>query len=157
MQSLSHASKSASASDCAWEMLDAAPPMMWHIRRSMKNHRGELSMPQFRAMVIIANRPDVNLSCVAENMALSLPTTSRIVAGLVNKGFLKRNDSTADRRKMSLGITARGQSVLSGAWSAAQKSMAAELEQFTPSQRVAVAQAMQLVKKLFGSLGLPAK
>ncbi len=138
-------------------MLDAAPPMMWHIRRSMKNHRGELSMPQFRAMVIIANRPDVNLSCVAENMALSLPTTSRIVAGLVNKGFLKRNDSTADRRKMSLGITARGQSVLSGAWSAAQKSMAAELEQFTPSQRVAVAQAMQLVKKLFGSLGLPAK
>jgi DNA-binding MarR family transcriptional regulator len=157
MQSLSNASKSASASDCAWEMLDAAPPMMWHIRRSMKNHRGELSMPQFRAMVIIANRPDVNLSCVAENMALSVPTTSRIVAGLVNKGFLKRNDSTADRRKMSLGITARGQSVLSGAWSAAQKSMAAELEQFTPSQRVAVAQAMQLVKKLFGSLGLPAK
>src|SRR5271168_1199175 len=76
MQSLSVASKKTSAMDCAWEMLDAGPPMMWHIRRVMREHRRGLSMPQFRAMVMIANRPCVSLSCVAEHLALSLPTTS---------------------------------------------------------------------------------
>ena len=157
LQTTKRLNKLPSAGDCAWELLDAAPPMMWHIRRSMRSHRKGLSMPQFRAMVMIANRPEINLSCVAEHLALSLPTTSRIVTGLVNKGFLKRHDSTADRRKMVLGITPRGQLVLSGAWAAAQASMAAELQRFTPKQRAIVSDAMQIVKEIFGSLGLPGK
>jgi hypothetical protein len=56
---------------------------------------------------------------------------------------------------MVLGITARGSSVLNVAWSAAQKSMAVELKKFTPGQRAMVADAMQIVKQMFGSLGLP--
>ncbi len=140
--------------DCAGELLDAAPPMMWYIRRAMRSHRQGLSMPQFRAMVMISNQPSVSLSCVAEHLAMSLPTTSRIITGLVNKGFLKREDSAQDRRQMSLGITARGQAVLSGAWAAAQEGMAGELKQFSSQDRATIVDAMQMVKKMFGSLGL---
>jgi len=143
--------------DCAWEMLDAGPPMMWHIRRVMREHRRGLSMPQFRAMVMIANRPCMSLSCVAEHLALSLPTTSRIITGLVNKGLLKRQGCADDRRQVSLGITGRGQAVLTKAWSAAQQSMAAELKRFTPKQRATLIQGMQMVKQMFGPLGLPAR
>jgi len=154
MQSLSVASKRTSATDCALELLDAAPPVVWHIRRVMRGHRRGLSVPQFRAMVMIANQPCVSLSLVAEHLALSLPTTSRIVTGLVNKGFLKRQACADDRRQMSLGITSRGQAVLKGAWSAAQQSMAEELKHFTPKQRASLVGAMQLVKQVFGSLGV---
>ncbi len=143
--------------DCARELLDAAPPMMWHIRRAMRQHRRGLSMPQFRAMVYISNKPCISLSCVAEHLALSLPTTSRIITGLVNKGFLKRQGCADDRRQMSLGITARGESVLSGAWTAAQQSVAEELKQFSPKQRAELVSGMQLVKQMFGSLGLNAE
>ena len=114
-------------------------------------------MPQFRAMVLIANEPDVSLSAVAEHLALALPTASRIVTGLVNKGFLRRHDSAADRRQLSLGITGKGQSVLNAAWAATQESMAAEVAPFTKEQRAAIAEAMQTVKQIFGSLGLPKK
>jgi DNA-binding MarR family transcriptional regulator len=155
MQSLPKASKRTSAMDCAWEMLDAAPPMMWRIRKEMRQHRGGLSMPQFRAMVMISKGPCASLSCVAEHLALSLPTTSRIITGLVNKGFLKRQGCAEDRRQMSLGITSRGHAVLIGAWSAAQKSMAEELKRFTPQQRGTIAAGMQMVKQMFGRLGLP--
>jgi DNA-binding MarR family transcriptional regulator len=155
MQSLQRASRKTSAKDCAWELLDAAPPVMWHIRKVMRDHRGGLSMPQFRAMVKIANDPSTSLSCVAEHLALSLPTTSRIVTGLVEKGFLKRAGCAEDRRQCSLGITARGQAVLNSAWSVAQKSMAEELDKFSPAQRAAVADAMRVIKTAFGSLGLP--
>jgi DNA-binding MarR family transcriptional regulator len=154
MQSLSVATKKSSAKECALELLDAAPPVVWHIRRVMQGHRSGLSVPQFRAMVMIANQPCISLSYVAENLALSLPTTSRIVTGLVNKGFLKRQPCADDRRQMSLGITSRGRSVLSGAWSAAQQSMADELEHFTPKQRASLVDAMQMVKKVFGSMGV---
>ena len=111
-------------------------------------------MPQFRAMVMISNQPSASLSCVAEHLAMSLPTTSRIVTGLVNKGFLKREGSIEDRRQMSLLMTARGQAVLSGAWAAAQEGMADELKQFSAQQRTTIVDAMKMVKTMFGSLGL---
>jgi len=136
-------------------VLDALPPVMWMIRKAMRSHRGGLSMPQFRAMVMIRNEPDTSLSTVAEYLALSLPTTSRIVTGLVDKGFLKRGGCAEDRRQCSLGITGRGQTVLNAAWSAAQKSLAEQIEQFSPAQRSAVAEAMRVLKPVFGSLGLP--
>jgi DNA-binding MarR family transcriptional regulator len=155
MQSLPKATKRLSAQDCAWELLDAAPPVVWHIRRAMRKHRSGLSMPQFRAMVKIANKPSVSLSCVAEHVGLSLPTTSRIVSGLVDKGLLKREDSSEDRRQCLLGLTPRGLGVLHTAWAAAQQSMAEELQAFSSSDRAAVAQAMRVIKKVFGALGLP--
>ncbi len=112
-------------------------------------------MPQFRAMVQIANDPSTSLSTVAEHLALSLPTTSRIVTGLVDRGFLKRGNSAEDRRQCKLGITGRGQTVLNAAWSAAQEGMARDLEHFTPKQRITVTHAMKAIKEVFGSLGLP--
>jgi DNA-binding MarR family transcriptional regulator len=140
--------------DCASEMLDAAPPMMWHIRRAMREQRRGLSMPQFRAMVMISNEPSsVSLSCVADHLALSLPTTSRIVSGLVEKGLLKRQGSATDRRQMSLEITGKGKEVLDKAWAAAQQSMAAELKRFTPQEWTALASSMRMLKQMFGSLG----
>jgi DNA-binding MarR family transcriptional regulator len=141
--------------DCAWEMLDATPPMMWRIRKEMRAHRGGLSMPQFRAMVMVSKEPCASLSLVAEHLALSLPTTSRIITGLVNKGFLKRQGCVDDRRQMSLGLTSRGEAVLTGAWSAAQKSMAEELKQFSPQERATIVSSMQMLKQMFGRLGLP--
>lgn len=113
-------------------------------------------MPQFRALVMISNEPDTSLSEVADHLALSLPTTSRIVTGLVKQGLLKRSDSVEDRRQLSLGITAKGQGVLNISWAAAQESMAKQLQQFSSKERATIVSAMQTVKKMFGALGLPA-
>jgi DNA-binding MarR family transcriptional regulator len=138
-----------------WEVLDAAPPLMWFIRRTMREHRRGFSMPQFRAMVMVRNQPSISLSCVADHLALSLPTASRIVSGLVNKGFLNRKDSKTDRRQVSIGITAKGEAVLNAAYDATQQELARELAVFSPAQRAAVIDAMRLLKGVFGSLGLP--
>jgi DNA-binding MarR family transcriptional regulator len=145
----------ASAERCAWELLDAVPPLMWHIRRSMRSFRRGLSMPQFRAMVLIANEPEACLSAVAEHLALSLPTTSRMVSGLVGKGLLTRQDCATDRRQVSLGVTARGRSVLDAAWSGTGRELAGHLAGVPPDRRAAVVAAMGVVRDLFGSLGLP--
>ena len=145
----------ASAERCAWELLDAVPPLMWHIRRSMRSFRRGLSMPQFRAMVLIANEPAVSLSVVADHLALSLPTTSRMVSGLVGKGLLTRVDSVTDRRQVSLGVTARGRSVLDAAWTGTGRELAGHLAAVPADRRAAVVAAMGVVRDLFGSLGLP--
>ncbi len=140
---------------CAWALLDAVPPLMWHIRRTMRSFRAGLSMPQFRAMVLIANEPAASLSAVADHLALSLPTTSRMVSGLVAKGLLTRRDSAADRRQVSLGVTAKGRAVLDTAWTATGRELAGHLRDVPPDRLASLAAAMGVVGELFGSLGLP--
>ena len=144
-----------SAERCAWALLDAVPPLMWHIRRSMRSFRRGLSMPQFRAMVLLANEPDASLSAVADHLALSLPTTSRMVSGLVAKGLLTRQDCAADRRQVSLGVTSKGRAVLDAAWSGTGRDLAGHLAGVPAERRASVVAAMAVVRDLFGSLGLP--
>src|SRR6478672_7299944 len=107
MQSLRVATNSAStpASECARELLDALPPVTWFMRRTMRSYRKGLSLPQFRALVLIDREPAVSLSAVADHLGVSLPTASRTVAGLVRKGLLSREGCRTDRRQCELSPT----------------------------------------------------
>jgi MarR family multiple antibiotic resistance transcriptional regulator len=142
----------ASVEDCAAALLEGLPPVMWFIRRHMRQHRGALSVPQFRALVKVERQPSISVSAVAEHLAASLPTTSRMMTGLVEKGFLRRIECPTDRRQVSLAITARGQRVLSAARRQTQKMLADEVAGFTPEERATITAAMQTLGDRFACL-----
>ena len=106
---------------CAAEVLDVLPPVFWFVRRHMRAYREGLSLPQFRSLVRINRQPSASLSSVAEHLGASLPTTSRIVAGLVDKGLITREGSRHDRRQLSLMITPRGKAMLNKATRATRR------------------------------------
>jgi DNA-binding MarR family transcriptional regulator len=144
-------SNSPSLRACAAALLDAVLPVIWFIRPEMRRHRGGLSVPQFRALVMVEQWPSTNLSAVAENLAASLPTASRIVSGLVSKGLIRRCACPQDRRRISLCVTARGQTVIRGARGATESRIARELQLCSPRQRDTVTEAMQILKDRFGA------
>src|SRR6476646_9132876 len=114
--------------DCAAEMLDALPPVMRVVRKYMRSHRAAgLSVPQFRAMAFLRATPAAKLSAVAEFLGASMPTTSRIVSGLVAKGFVRRHERCKDRRCVDLALTQRGISVTDTARRATRTQLAREL------------------------------
>src|SRR5262245_17026004 len=122
MQSLSPVIKNTlSPHQCAGIVLDALPDVMWYVRKQMRSRRAKgLSVPQFRTLVTLDRYPSAPLSSVAERLAASLPTVSRMVSGLVSQGLILRKSSTADRRQVSLALTARGKAVLQAAWGGTQ-------------------------------------
>jgi|1186.fasta_scaffold380353_2 DNA-binding MarR family transcriptional regulator len=152
MQSLRVATNPASASACARELLDALPPVTWFMRRTMRSYRKGLSLPQFRALVLINHEPAVSLSGVADHLGASLPTASRIVAGLVRKGLISRQGCEQDRRQCELSLTARGRAVLETAWQGTQQRLADELAHLTGEDRAQLCSAMDVLKNVFGSL-----
>jgi DNA-binding MarR family transcriptional regulator len=152
MQSLSPATNGTSAARCAWSLLNGVPPVNWMIRREMRSHRRGLSVPQFRTLVLVEREPAANLSDVAKFLGSSLPTASRIVGGLVTKGFIERSGCADDRRQLSLLITARGHSVLNAAMEKTQAELANEVQRFTPRQRAVISEAMEILTTAFGSL-----
>lgn len=154
MQQLRLTTEDGSAGGCAKEVLDAVPPITWFIRREMRVFRKELSLVQFRTLVLVYKQPAASLSAVADHLGSSLPTASRLVQGLVEQGLLARQGCPDDRRQLALAITDRGRSVLQTAWAGTQNKLSAKLQTLSPAQRQSVVEAMRLLKGVFGGLGL---
>jgi DNA-binding MarR family transcriptional regulator len=134
-------------------VLDVVPPVLWFIRRQMRSHRKDLSLPQFRVLCCINHEPCVSLSTVADFLGASLPTASRIVSGLAKKGLLERAGRETDRRQLSLQLTEAGRSLMQRARAGASEQMEKELQHLTPDQRQMVSETMFALRDIFGSAG----
>jgi DNA-binding MarR family transcriptional regulator len=138
------------AEECAQSLLDVIPGVMWAIRRQMRKRRANgLTVPQFRAMILIEENPSGCLSAVAEHLGTTLPSTSRLVAGLVAGGLLTRKTDASDRRHCCLALTARGKAALKDARQGTQEYMAGEVASLTPEQRGTLVAASSLLKTAF--------
>jgi len=137
------------ASLCAVKILDAVPPTTWFIRRQMRRNRGGLSMLQFRALYYINSNPATSLSAVAEHVGSSLPSASRLVAGLESQDLVVRKGSKDDRRQVKLAITSQGTEVMDAARAAALEHIDGELAGLDKEQRVLLGSAMELLRRIF--------
>jgi len=137
------------ASRCAVRILDAVPPTTWFIRKQMRRNRKGLSMLQFRALYYINANPATSLSAVAEHVGSSLPSASRLVAGLEAQDLVARTGNKDDRRQMKLAITVRGSEVMDTARAATLERIDHELAGLDREQRVLVGHAMELLRSIF--------
>jgi DNA-binding MarR family transcriptional regulator len=150
MQQLSYASNSATAADCAREVLEVVPAVMRPLRQQMRSHRAEgLSVPQFRSLCGVERYDGASLSAVADHLDLSLPTVSRMVNGLVQRGYLQRKSSEDDRRHMRLSIRPRGKAVMQAARAATQEFFIEKFQSLTAGQRSALVSAMRALRDVF--------
>src|SRR5882757_6709347 len=150
MQSLQNAINSATAADCAREVLDVVPAVLRPIRQHMRRRRAAgLSIPQFRSLCFVERYDGTSLSMVADHLDLSLPTVSRMISGLVQRGYMQRKNSEDDRRHVSLSLRPRGQAVMREARTATQKFLAQKFESLPLEQREALVTAMQSLREVF--------
>ncbi len=66
------------------------------------------SMPALRAAAVIAARPGIGPSALAEELRLDRSTVSNLLRDMQEQGFVQRRRLHEDRRHVSLDLTARG-------------------------------------------------
>ncbi len=86
---------------------------------------------------------------MAEHLGASLPSTSRLIAGLEAQDLIERNGNKDDRRQVELAITPRGTDVLGGAREATLSRIDEELTHLDEAQRRSLGYAMGLLRRLF--------
>jgi DNA-binding MarR family transcriptional regulator len=155
MQLLSKTSKDRSLAVCSHAVVNSVPPVIWFIRAQIKKHRGGLSFPQFRVLCKVNRQPAVSLSELAEHLGSSLPTASRMVTGMVNKGLLIRKGCENDRRQCELGLSESGRKVLESVWGSTHEEIAKPLGKLSREERDVLMRAMGILQELFGSAGVP--
>jgi DNA-binding MarR family transcriptional regulator len=76
--------------------------------RSIERALEHMTFPQFRVLYLIASSPE-RASRLAERAAVTPPSLTGILDGLVAKGWVERYNVDGDRRGVTLAITANGQ------------------------------------------------
>jgi DNA-binding MarR family transcriptional regulator len=139
----------ATPGECARAVLETAPLIMQSLRTQMRNLRGALSVPQFRALAFVGRRPRSSLSDVAQHVGTSLPSMSKLIDGLVTRGLIERGPEADDRRRVALSLTRDGRRLLAAVHDATQTHLSGLFEGLSAIERTRVVDAMELVSPLF--------
>lgn len=98
---------------CASTVMDTFHTMMRIVGpEARKRSSLGLSMQQFRAMKTIEMNTGASLSLVSEHLGGTLSATSKLVDGLVERGYIRRKTAEDDRRKLILALTEAGETIL---------------------------------------------
>jgi long-chain acyl-CoA synthetase len=71
----------------------------------------ELSLSQYRVLTILEREPE-GASVIADELAVTRPTVTAIIDGLVNRGLVDRAPDELDRRRIRIRATTSGLSKL---------------------------------------------
>ncbi|MFH1018103.1 MAG: MarR family transcriptional regulator [Pseudomonadota bacterium] len=135
--------------DLAKRILDTLPSCMHkivvRIRTSQK--RG-MTFPQFRILGGIAH----GLKHVMEMATLhgvSQPAMSKMVNGLVKRGFVERLPRGGDRRKIELALTRKGRRAFLGTRKGVEMQLEHRISNLTPGEKSDLARGLAQLRNLF--------
>jgi DNA-binding MarR family transcriptional regulator len=136
--------------ECIREVIETVPLVMRIIRGELRRHGAqELSVPQFRVLGFLSRNKGSSLSEVAEHIGLTLPSMSTLVDGLVNRNLATRRTHPHDRRRMTLELTDRGETILRSARNATNDYLATKLRSLSSQDRTRVTESMHILRSVF--------
>ena len=136
--------------DTAQQVLDTIPLVMRTIRAEFRSQRSaELSVPQFRTLAFIKNNDGASLSSLAAHIGLTLPSMSKLIDGMVSRGFVGRDEHSEDRRRICLRLTSQGKSELEAAHNHTQAFLADKMSGLTSEELKTITRSMQILRELF--------
>ncbi|WP_240942571.1 MarR family winged helix-turn-helix transcriptional regulator [Planosporangium thailandense] len=93
-------------------LLAASRVLVGLAARSLAEIKPEVTLPQFRTLVVLAARGPQRLVDVAAELAVSPSTGTRMCDRLTRKGLIRRYRSGSDRRSVHLTLTPAGRTLV---------------------------------------------
>ncbi len=136
------------ARQCATNLMDTFHVMMKRVvgPEARKRQPMVLTFPQFRIVRTIEHHEGASMSQVAEHVGATLSATSKLVEGLVERGYVQRETSKDDRRKKVLALTDTGAQVLASLHQEAISCLADRLVTLSPSECAMINLAMDVLR-----------
>jgi DNA-binding MarR family transcriptional regulator len=135
---------------CAGLLLDTVPLVMRTLHEVIHEISDpELTVGQFRTLMFVHRHEGANLSAAAEHLGLRLASTSKLVDHLVRRRLLGRAHDPADRRRMVLRLTARGDALLQEANMLARRRLAGVLNKLEGGDLAILREGLGLLQASF--------
>lgn len=120
--------------------------------RSLAAMEDNITLVQYRALVLLASRGDLNVGALAERLGVHQSTATRLCDRLVSKGLIDRATSAESRREVLLSLTRAGQSLVGAVTARRRDEIAKIMTRLTPGQRDRLADALRAFADAAGEL-----
>ena len=80
--------------------------------RSLTSVNADVTLPQFRSLVVLATAGPQTVSALADRLAVHASTMTRMCNRLVSRGLVLRAPSAVDRREVVIALTSMGTTVV---------------------------------------------
>ncbi len=130
----------------------AAQALVGVAAQAVAEAEDRVTLPQLRVLMLIAGRGHMNLNALATAMGVHASNASRSCDRLVQAGYLRRTESTSDRRNLLLELTDAGGELVSELIDHRREAVAAILERLPETRRRSMAGAMRTFAQAAGEV-----
>lgn len=102
-----------------------------------------VSASQLRVLFILEHQAGINLRTLADCLASTPPSTSRLCDRLQAVGFVEREVSRTDRREVRLRLSRRGHAFLADLRVRREQALSAVLDQMPAAERAALLRGLE--------------
>jgi len=102
-----------------------------------------VTLPQFRALVVLAARPGLTVTDLADALVIHSSTATRLCDRLVAKKLVRRAERRADRRVVELRLSASGRRLVNGVIRSRRAAIRSVAGRLPPSMLPSVVEALQ--------------
>ena len=130
--------------------LTASRALVGVIARSLAPLADSVTMPQFRALVVLSNRGPMRAGDLAEHLGANQSSFTRLADRMVAGALITRSTGTVDRREVIIEPTERGARVVADVTAARRREIAAVLDRLTATEQDAVRAGFELFASAAG-------
>jgi len=123
--------------------------------RSLAAAGDEVTLPQYRALVVLAARGPQGTAELAAALAVTPSTVTRLCDRLVRKGLVRRHRQAGDRRAVRIALTAAGRDLVAEVTRRRRAELARLLGALPPDQHEPVIAAFRAFAAAAGELPQP--
>ncbi len=120
--------------------------------RSLADAGEEVTLTQYRSLVVLASHGPQGVATLAEAVAVTPPTASRLVDRLVRKGLVRRRTDRNDRRQVRIGLTEAGRRLVDLVTERRRHEIAELLASIEPEVQRSMAAGLQQLARAAGEV-----
>ncbi|MDO0939048.1 MarR family transcriptional regulator [Streptomyces sp. DG2A-72] len=124
--------------------------------RSLAEVEERVTLPQFRMLVVLSTRGATKLVALADLLQVAPSTAMRMVDRLIAAGLADRSLNPGNRRETLLQLTEEGRRTVEDVTARRRAEIAAIVERLTPTQRLALMEALAAFNEAGGEPLAPA-
>jgi DNA-binding MarR family transcriptional regulator len=134
----------------AHQILQTFPLVMRIVAAEVRRTEHTVDPAHFGLLVMLGHRPR-SLGELAKKQGVSLPTMSKSISTLAERGWVTRVQSRSDRRVMIVELTPLGVQVLADVQARTERCVAELLVELTPTELERLATGVEVLKSVLPS------
>lgn len=123
-------------------VLSASRVLVAVAARSLADVGEEVTLTQYRTLVVLASRGPQNLAGLADAVGVTPATATRMCDRLVRKDLIRRRTEREDRRQLRVALTAKGRSLVDAVTDRRRWEIARILKEISAEERAVLVQVL---------------